>query len=96
MKHILFDTDGVIVHSDMWSNEYARRTGITNELIKPFFRDVFGNCLIGKSDLKEAIKPFLSEWKWTGAVEGYLEEWFRYENHIDNEFIERIQELRRS
>lgn len=71
MKHILFDTDGVIVRSDMWSNEYSRRSGISSEVMKPFFRDIFGDCIIGKADLKEVIKPYLTLWNWTGSVEEY-------------------------
>lgn len=96
MKHVLFDTDGVIVHSDMWSNEYSRRSGIPPEIMKPFFCNIFGDCITGKSDLKEVINPYLSNWNWTGSVEEYLEEWFRYENRVDRELIRRIQELRKA
>ncbi len=96
MKHILFDTDGVIVHSDMWSNEYIRKSGISSETMKPFFRDIFGDCLIGKADLKEVIKPYLALWNWTRTVDEYLEEWFHYENHIDLQLLNKIQELRKS
>lgn len=96
MKHILFDTDGVIVHSDMWSNEYARRSWISSEITRPFFREIFGDCLIGKSDLKEVIKPYLAQWDWTGTVDEYLEEWFRYENTVDKDLLEKIQELRKT
>ncbi len=38
MQHILFDTDGVIVHSDMWSREYSRRKQISADIMIPFFR----------------------------------------------------------
>ncbi len=96
MKHILFDTDGVIVRSDMWSNEYCRRTGASTEVMIPFFRDLFGDCLVGKSDLKEVIKPYLTLWNWKGTVEEYLDEWFRYENKIDQKLVEKIQELRKA
>lgn len=95
-KHILFDTDGVIVHSDMWSNEYVRRSGISPDAMRSFFRDVFEDCLIGESDLKEAIKPYLAQWNWTGTVEEYLEAWFLYEDCIDKKLLEKIQELRKT
>lgn len=96
MKHILFDTDGVVVHSDMWSNEYVRRSGISPDAMRSFFRDVFGDCLLWKSDLREQIKPFLKEWKWTGTVDDYLNEWFCYENNVDLDLIREIQKLRKS
>ncbi|MBC7503792.1 HAD-IA family hydrolase [Candidatus Gracilibacteria bacterium] len=94
MKHILFDTDDVVVHSDMWSQEYSRRTGITTDIMIPFFRGVFQDCLVGKSDLKESLSPFLGEWGWTKSTQEYLDAWFAYENNIDKKLIEKIRQYR--
>ena len=94
MKHILFDTDGVVVHSDMWSQEYSRRTGITTDIMIPFFRWVFQDCLVWKSDLKESLAPFLWEWWWTKSTQEYLDAWFAYENNIDKKLIEKIRQYR--
>jgi putative hydrolase of the HAD superfamily len=80
----------------MWSNEYVRRSGISPDAMRSFFRDVFGDCLLWKSDLREQIKPFLKEWKWTGTVDDYLNEWFCYENNVDLDLIREIQKLRKS
>ena len=94
MKHVLFDTDGVIVHSEMWSQEYARRCGISSETMKPFFQGIFKDCIVGKADLREVIAPYLTEWKWTRSVEEYLKEWFVYEHHTDMRVIEVVEKLR--
>lgn len=94
MKHVLFDTDGVIVHPTMWSQEYARRSGILSESMKPFFQGIFADCILGKADLKEAIAPYLDEWKWTETVDEYLREWFVYEHRIDMRVIETVGKLR--
>jgi putative hydrolase of the HAD superfamily len=95
MKHILFDTDGVLVHSEMWSNEYSRRAWLAPHAMKPFFSWVFQDCLIGGSDLREAIAPFLHTWWWEWSVDEYLRAWFDYENKPDTLLIEKIQELRK-
>ena len=94
MKHVLFDTDGVIVHSEMWSQEYARRSGMPSESMKPFFQGIFTDCVLGKADLRESIAPYLDEWKWTGSVDKYLRSWFEYEHHIDMRVIEAVEKLR--
>ncbi len=94
MKHVLFDTDGVIVHSDTWSQEYARRSGMPSESMKPFFQGIFADCILGKADLREVIRPYLDEWKWTRTVDEYLKEWFAYEHHIDMRVIEVVEKLR--
>lgn len=96
MKHFLFDTDVVIVHSDMWSQEYSRRTGITTDIMIPFFRWVFQDCIIGKADLKEVISPYLGEWWWSEGPQKYLDAWFAYENNIDKQVIEKVREYRKS
>lgn len=96
MQHILFDTDGVIVHSKMWSIEYSRRKQISTDIMIPFFRWVFQDCLIGKADLKEAVSPYLGEWWWTEGPQKYLDAWFAYENNIDKQVIEKVREYRKS
>lgn len=94
MKHILFDTDGVVVHSDMWSNEYVRRNHLSTDIMVLFFRWAFQDCLIGKADLKESIAPYLPSWWWTGSASEYLDAWFAYENHIDTAVIEKVRTYR--
>ena len=96
MQHILFDTDGVIVHSDMWSLEYARRSGISSEYMRPFFTGVFQECILGRADLKSEIESFLPQWRYTGGADQYLSEWFHYEHHLDMDLIEKIQKIRKS
>ncbi len=96
MQHILFDTDGVIVHSKMWSLEFAQRSGISSDEMLPFFRGLFQDCIVGKADIRTVIEPFLKIWNYSGTPDEFLHEWFHYENHIDKELIERIQKLRKS
>lgn len=92
----LFDTDGVLVHSKMWSEVYCERTWLAPSAMKPFFTWIFQDCIVGKADLKDVIEPHLSLWWWNANVVEYLHEWFSYENKPDTLLIEHIQELRKS
>lgn len=94
-KCILFDADGVLIHSENYSFEYQRQSGISDDEMLPFYTGVFQDCLIGKADLKEVIKPWLKKWKWNGTIEGFLNNWFEYENKPDAKVIDFIKELRK-
>lgn len=96
MKHILFDTDGVIVDSTMWSHEYSQKSWISTDVMIPFFRWVFQDCLIGKADLKESIAPYLREWWWKEDPQKYLDSCFAYENHVNKAVIEKVRVYRAS
>ena len=56
-KCILLDVDGVLVNSEMFSLQYQKRFNLPQDIMLPFFKGVFQDCLIGKADLKEAVAP---------------------------------------
>ena len=62
-KVFLFDVDGVLVHSEMFSDHYQKAYGISRAEMAPFYLGVFQDCLVGRADLKEVIKPWLQKWK---------------------------------
>lgn len=94
MKHILFDLDGVLIHTSMWSTEFIRIYSLPPDAMQDFFLGVFRECTIGKADLREILPEFLERWWYEKWGEDFLREWFDYENHPDKELIEKIQELR--
>lgn len=94
-KCILFDSDGVIVHTEMYSKEYQRQSSISNDEMLPFYLGVFQECLAGKADLKEVIRPWLVKWKWYGTADEFLNNWFQYENKPDQRVIDLIKNLRK-
>ena len=94
-KVFLFDTDGVVVQSKMFGNYYGQKNNIAKEEMLPFFTGIFQDCMIGKSDLKEIIKPWLVKWKWNGSVEEFLQKWFKYEDNIDARIIDFIKKLKK-
>jgi putative hydrolase of the HAD superfamily len=93
-KCILFDADGVVINTEVFSSQYQKQFGVSNDEMLPFFKGIFQECLVGKADLKEAVLPYLPAWKWNGTVDEFLEYWFRAEHHIDERMLELIKALK--
>ena len=96
IKVVLFDVDGVVVDSEMFSLQYSKKFGINNEEMLPFFKGVFQDCIIGKADLKEEVKPWLKKWKWDKSAKDFLNFWFRSEHNIDDMLVDQVEKLRAS
>jgi len=94
IKYILFDIDGVVVDSEMFSIQYQNKFGVSNDEMLPFFKGVFQDCLVGKADLKEEVEPWLERWKWKGTVEEFLQFWFEAEHQTDVRVVGKVRELR--
>jgi len=95
-KAILFDADGVLIITDMFSKMYTRDFNVPNEKMLPFFKSKFQSCITGKSDLKKEIKPYLKDWKWDKSVDEFLEYWFKAEHNIDDRVVKVITELKKA
>ncbi|MFH2021790.1 MAG: hypothetical protein ABIJ33_00705, partial [Patescibacteria group bacterium] len=63
-KAIIFDTDGMVVITNMFSVKFCEEYQVSYEVVLPFFKNEFQPCLIGEADLKEQIKPYLEKWGW--------------------------------
>jgi len=94
IKSILFDADGVVINSEIFSVQYQKQFDISNDEMLPFFKGVFQDCLVGKADLKEVVLPYLKKWKWHGTIDEFLQFWFKAEHHIDEKIIKLIKVLR--
>lgn len=94
-KVILFDTDGMVVITEMFSVMYCKEFGIPYEKILPFFKNEFQPCIVGKADLKKQVKPYLKDWGWDKPVEEFLNYWFKAEHNIDKRVVKLISRLRR-
>lgn len=94
IKVIIFDADGVLINGERFSLRLAKEYGISLEQTAPFFTGPFNDCLVGNADLKEAIAPYLKEWRWEKSVDAFLEYWFSSEHSLDDELIAYIQKLR--
>lgn len=94
---ICFDADGVVVHPQLQFSRYLEKEhGITPQMTRSFFRGVFNDCLIGKSNLKVVLPPFLQDWGWQGSVDDFINLWLLKDHVVDDRLIQVIQSLRRS
>jgi putative hydrolase of the HAD superfamily len=94
IKAIIFDADGMVTSSKMFSKELEKDFGIPAKKLLPFFESVFQKCLIGKANLKEELKNYIKAWGWKGTVDELTNYWFKVENEINNEVVEKIKKIR--
>ncbi|HII39096.1 TPA: HAD-IA family hydrolase [Candidatus Micrarchaeota archaeon] len=95
VKCVLLDVDGVVINSEMFTPGYARKYGVSNEEMLPFFEGKFQDCLVGEADLKQEVKPWLDKWRWNGTVDGLLDYWFESESCVDGRVVELVGKLRK-
>ena len=94
IKAVVFDADGVLINAERFSLQLEREYGISTDRVLPFFTGVFQECLVGKAELKTAIKPHLRDWGWSGSVDELLELWFKSEHVIDEEMLAVVKSLK--
>lgn len=94
IKAVLFDSDGVLMIGGAFTHHLAREHGLSIEALDPFFKNEFKDCLIGKADLRDAVRPYLGALGWKGDVDELLSYWFRSEHDMDERILKDIEELR--
>lgn len=94
IKAVLFDVDGVLSAHEPFRERLARDHGIAAEITLPFFRGPFRDCLVGKSDLKEQLLPYLKQWGWQQTVDDFLSYWFISEHRPNLPLLQVAQQLR--
>lgn len=94
IKTILFDADGVLIKTDMFSKQLERDYGIAADKLTVFFTDKFPECLVGKADLREQLADYVTDWGWQGTVDDLLHYWFTVEHKIDQTLVDYAQKLR--
>jgi putative hydrolase of the HAD superfamily len=91
-KVAVFDADGVVVlNQPRFSVALAQKQNIPEEKVLEFINGPMIDCVLGKRDLKEALIPYLSEWKWQGSVESLLDFWFKGEAKLNQDLISLIK-----
>lgn len=94
MKVVIYDNDGMLTHSERFSDVYAAKMGLDSSVTGPFFEGPFKECLIGKADLKEELSKVLQTWKWTGTTDELLEFWFSCGDDLNDEMFDSVRKLR--
>ena len=63
IKAVVFDFDGMFAdEGGQFSEKFVKKYGIPMEKVIEFFKGEFGDCLIGKADLKEEFSKYLEKW----------------------------------
>ena len=97
IKIIIFDTDGVLIHHEMYfSQRFSKEFGIPMDDVLQFFKNEFQLCLVGKADLKEELAKYFPKWKWERTVDELLAFWFENENNVDKRILENVTSLRKN
>lgn len=94
IKAVIFDADGMVIKGDRPSLRLSRDWGVPAEEVSKFFDNEFKDCVLGKRDLREAVAPYLSRWKWKGTTEDFLHFWFAESYHNDEVIITEAKRLR--
>jgi putative hydrolase of the HAD superfamily len=95
IKVIIFDADGMVVKGERFSSRFSRDYNVPMEKIRMFFDNEFKDCILGKKDLVEEIKPYLTSWGYQGTVEKILDYWFARDRIIDKSVIEAIEQFKK-
>jgi putative hydrolase of the HAD superfamily len=96
IKVVLFDVDGVLADGGMFSQHLERDYGITQQMVGPFFKGSFQQCLVGSADLKQELVQHLQQWGWQGSVDEFVDYWFRSEHSINEPLVQAVQQMRQS
>ena len=90
---VVFDVDGVLVDV-RFPKIFRQSLGISQPDAAEFFEGPFERCLIGASDLRDELPPFLEKWKWSGSFEEFLDFWFDEESHLNEPVLAAADRLR--
>lgn len=90
---VVFDVDGVLVDV-RFPGVLRRSLGVSRSDAAEFFEGPFERCLIGASDLRHELPPFLEKWKWSGSFEEFLDFWFEEESHLNEPVLDAADHLR--
>jgi len=94
IEAVLFDVDGVLVHSGKFGAQMARELGLSRDAMDAFWHGPFASCSLGAADLKEQIAPFLRDWGYRGSAEDCLRAWFEADSTLNHDALDAVQRLR--
>ena len=106
MQVILFDVDGVLIdgyhyrpeYRKCWHKNLKEDFGIDPEYFSnTFFHDPYSTkVLMGKMDLREALKEWLPSAGYFGDVNKFIKYWLENDSALNMRLIEKIKYLKKS
>ncbi len=100
IKAIVFDVDGVLIHSKdsngdfYWKKTIREDLGISKEQTKLFFKDYWTDVGAGKIDTLDAIDQFLKSISSKLKPEDFLNYWHEKDSNINIDTINFVKELK--
>lgn len=91
---VLFDADGMTLLPKRFSEQLEQDYGILWAVMKPFFQGAFGECKLGKADVKEELAKVVEAWGWKGSVEELVAYWLPIGSAPNPEVVAIAKELR--
>lgn len=102
---VLFDVDGVLVHSRfhpdatkrrLWDEHLLADMGIEPDRFQALFGRVFNHVIVGKKSLISVLDEFLPTVGYTGSTMSFIAYWFERDTHINYDLLDAIRVFRRS
>ncbi len=94
MKILVLDADGVMIEHEYFTKTLELEMGISHDVTQEFFSEKFSDCVVGKSDLKKEIAPYLKQWGWKESVDEFLNFWFEAENKPNKALVEYVKKAK--
>jgi putative hydrolase of the HAD superfamily len=95
IKTLIFDADGVVLHHKiLFSEGLVRDYNVPPEAVKLFFDTDYPACIVGKTDIKEALTKYIPLWNYPGTVDDLLMYWYGDEGLKNEELLQDIVRLR--
>jgi len=102
-RAILFDVDGVLVHSLFHPDPSLRREwhahlfadlGVTPEETTLFFTTAFRDVMLGKNSIVMALDAFLPTTAYKGSTLDFVAYWLEHDTHLNIPLLNAIKRLR--
>lgn len=102
-RAILFDVDGVLIHSRfhpdvgkrrMWDAHLLEDTGIEPKRFQKLFGPEFMDVITGRRSIVDALDAFLPSVGYSGSTLTFLTYWMERDTHLNQGLLEAIIHLR--
>lgn len=104
-RAVLFDVDGVLVHSlfhpdpgrrRRWDEHLLSDLGVEPEALRPFFDERFIDVVEGRLSLVSALDTFLPTIGYRGSSLDFLTYWLTRDVHLNFQLLDLTKQLRRA
>ncbi len=101
-RAVLFDVDGVLIHSMFhpdpdrcrrWDRYMLEDLGVSREIMQDFFRENFHAVIRGKTSLLSELAYYLPTIGYTGSPMDFLAYWFKNDTHLNLPLLQAIKQL---